>query len=197
VSGPDVTARASTDRVFDAALVGEPLVLVGEGGERLPATPGRWFGGATGEDDWLLARCTGPTVDLGCGPGRLVSALSARGVPALGVDRSVLAVRECRARGGPAVRGDLFAPLPGEGGWGHVLLADGNVGIGGDPEALLSRCSWLVRPGGSLLAPVSDWFAWAVLTLPALLALAHHLGLIVAEAHQGARGFARLLVPAV
>ena len=31
------------------------------------------------------------------------------------------------------LRRDLFAPLPGEGRWHHVLLADGNIGIGGDP----------------------------------------------------------------
>jgi hypothetical protein len=42
-------------------------------------------------------------------------------------------------------------PLPGEGRWGTLLLVDGNVGIGGDPQALLRRCVSLLRPGGLLL----------------------------------------------
>ena len=35
----------------------------------------------------------------------------------------------------------MFEPLPGEGRWGTVLLLDGNVGIGGDPVALLERAA--------------------------------------------------------
>ena len=54
-------------------------------------------------------------------------------------------------RGGAALRRDVFAPLPGEGRWYTALLADGNVGIGGDPVALLQpaprRCS--TRAAGS------------------------------------------------
>jgi hypothetical protein len=53
----------------------------------------------------------------------------------------------------PASR-DLFEPLPGEGRWHHVLLADGNVGIGGLPPQLLRRCAQLLRPGGSLLCEI-------------------------------------------
>ena len=34
---------------------------------------------------------------------------------------------------------DVFDPLPGEGRWETALLADGNIGIGGDPVALLRR----------------------------------------------------------
>ena len=41
--------------------------------------------------------------------------------------------------------------LPGEGRWGTVLLADGNIGIGGDPGWLLRRCAGLLRPGGLAL----------------------------------------------
>src|SRR5207247_2551989 len=36
--------------------------------------------------------------------------------------------------------------------WGTALLMDGNVGIGGDPAALLTRLRGLLRPGGCLLA---------------------------------------------
>jgi hypothetical protein len=36
-----------------------------------------------------------------------------------------------------------------------VILADGNIGIGGDPSRLLARAARLVRPGGDLLVEVS------------------------------------------
>ena len=49
------------------------------------------------------------------------------------------------------VRRDVFGPLPGEGTWRHVLLADGNIGIGGDPLRLLRRAARLLRPGGTVL----------------------------------------------
>jgi hypothetical protein len=48
------------------------------------------------------------------------------------------------------VHGDVFGPLPGAGTWSHVLLADGNVGIGGDPGRLLRRVRELLRPGGTV-----------------------------------------------
>lgn len=218
VGGATVWVRE--DGPFDAALVGHPLVLVGQGGERLVCAPGRWFGAAAGEDDWLLRRCTGATLDLGCGPGRLVAALATRGTQVLGVDRSGVAVGQCRSRGGPAVQADLFASLPGEGTWEHVLLADGNIGIGGDPVAVLRRGMELLRPGGDLLVetspgsvggrgwsglarfhhpadgdPVGDWFAWAEVTTPALVETAGQLGLGVLESHRGRREFVRLTVP--
>ena len=50
-------------------------------------------------DDGLLRRCTGPVLDVGCGPGRLTGALTARGHVALGVDVSAGAVRLARAPG--------------------------------------------------------------------------------------------------
>ena len=49
---------------------------------------GRWIADADAVDLRLLDRCAGPTLDLGCGPGRLAAALAGRGVPALGVDVS-------------------------------------------------------------------------------------------------------------
>ncbi len=105
-----------------------------------------WTVGERPGDRSLLARCAGPTLDLGCGPGRLTALLAARGVPALGVDLAPHAVALCRDRGGTALRRDLFGRLPGEGRWRHLLLADGNVGIGGDPAALLRRCARLLHP---------------------------------------------------
>ncbi|MGH9276345.1 MAG: class I SAM-dependent methyltransferase, partial [Acidimicrobiales bacterium] len=97
----------------------------------------------------------------------------------------------------PILRRSVFAPLPGEGRWGTALLLDGNVGIGGDPVALLRRCRELVRPGGHVLAEVAGpgaptgqltvrveagaslgpWFAWAVVGVEGWCALAEVSGL--------------------
>ena len=107
-----------------------------------------WCRNEVAGDRALLARCCGPTLDVGCGPGRLTSALNRLGHPALGIDVSAAAVRQARTRGAIALRRDVFAALPGHGRWRHLLLADGNIGIGGDPALLLRRCrSLLARDG--------------------------------------------------
>ncbi|MBA8793954.1 SAM-dependent methyltransferase [Friedmanniella endophytica] len=148
-------------------------------------------------DRGLLDRCLGPTLDVGCGPGRLTADLGRRGTPALGVDISAVAVALTRARGGTALRRDVFGRMLGEHRWRHVLLADGNVGIGGDPIRMLWRCRDLLDPGGSVLLDVeppgtglragsvrlvdgertSAWFAWAWLGADALTSVAAAAGL--------------------
>jgi SAM-dependent methyltransferase len=111
----------------------------------------RWLAGVDGADVTVLDRCTGPVLDIGCGPGRFVSALNARGVAALGVDIAETAVALTRGQGMPALLRNVFADLPGEGRWPTVLLMDGNIGIGGDPARLLQRIRGLLAPGGRLL----------------------------------------------
>ncbi|GAA1853597.1 class I SAM-dependent methyltransferase [Asanoa iriomotensis] len=125
--------------------------LVHGDGRRRRLPVGRWHGDLEPALVPVLARCAGPTIDLGCGPGRVAAALARRGVATLGVDISAHAVRLTRSRGVAAVRGDVLDPLPGEGNWAHALLLDGNVGIGGDPAALLRRCGRLVRGGGTVI----------------------------------------------
>ncbi|WP_398684053.1 methyltransferase domain-containing protein [Streptomyces akebiae] len=124
--------------------------------ELLPLEVERWCAAPDAADTEVLGRCTGPVLDVGCGPGRLVAALAARGVTALGVDVSPAAVARTRRHGGAALRRSVFDRLPREGRWGTVLLMDGNVGIGGDPAALLTRLRDLLRPGGRLLAEAAD-----------------------------------------
>jgi SAM-dependent methyltransferase len=158
VTGALRTHRFEADG-FGVLLAGHATRLVRDDGRSVPVDPARWRAAADADDAWLLDRCTGPVLDLGCGPGRLVAALADRGVPALGVDSSPVARVLCRRRGVPMVRRDLFGPLPGEGSWAHVLLADGNIGIGGEPARLLVRAAALLASGGTVLvetAPEPD-----------------------------------------
>jgi SAM-dependent methyltransferase len=154
--------------------------------------PAAWCRDAVAGDPALLGRCTGPTLDVGCGPGRLTGALIGAGRPALGIDVSAAAIRLARRRGAVALRRDVFDLVPGTGRWRHLLLADGNIGIGGDPHRLLRRCRRLLAPDGQLhaeLAPpgtpawsgtatvqtrtgAGDHLSWACVPLDDLPALA-------------------------
>jgi SAM-dependent methyltransferase len=120
-------------------------------GRALPLHLSRWCGAPDAGDEELLRHCRGPVLDVGCGPGRLTVALTERGIPALGVDISPAAVARVRQAGAPALHRSVFDPLPGPGRWATVLLADGNIGIGGRPVRLLHRCAQLLAPGGQLL----------------------------------------------
>jgi SAM-dependent methyltransferase len=159
-----------------------------------------------------LARCTGPTLDVGCGPGRLTAALARTGRAVLGIDISPHAVALARRRGAPARRADIFT-VPDRAVWGHVLLADGNIGIGGDPPRLLRRCARLLAPGGTILVELDppgagSWrgpvtlqhagttstpFPWAAVAADDLAALADQAALTLLESWTEARRwFARL-----
>lgn len=125
-----------------------------EDGDQVPLQLSHWCSDEIPGDTGLVRRCAGPTLDVGCGPGRLAAAVAQRGLPVLGLDISPAAVRIARNRGALVVQRSVFDALPGEGSWQHVLLADGNVGIGGDPARLLRRCGELVLPGGTVLTEV-------------------------------------------
>ncbi|MDQ2710298.1 MAG: class I SAM-dependent methyltransferase [Actinomycetota bacterium] len=148
---PEPEPGVNLDDPFDIGLSGLGCRLQRDGATSTPLDTRRWRADAGRSDRWLLDGCQGPTVDLGCGPGRLVAALTERGVPALGVDSSPRAIAQCSRRGAMVLHRDVFDTLPGEGRWHHVLLADGNLGIGGDPVALLRRVRRLISPEGSVL----------------------------------------------
>lgn len=165
-----------------------------------------WCGGTIAGDAALLSRCTGPTLDVGCGPGRITEALTLRRIPALGIDIAAEAVRQCLDRGAAALHRDIFDPIPGEGRWRHVILADGNLGIGGQPRRLLRRIRQLIGAGGSVIcetlppgAPLrrhtlrleqgdrcSDWFPWAQGGADAIAQLGPTVGLHLSYVWTGA-----------
>jgi SAM-dependent methyltransferase len=186
-----------------------------EGGQRhsLAGALGQWVGRADDADRDLLARARGTVLDAGCGPGRLVAELAAQGREAVGIDTSRVAISLTRALGATGLRRSIFQPVPGEGGWDTVLLADGNIGIGGDPVALLARCSDLLAPGGRVLAELDrpgtglraarvrlergavrgSWFPWAHVGVDAVAGPAAAAGLeVTATWEQDGRWFAGL-----
>jgi SAM-dependent methyltransferase len=150
--------RAGAIALYEEALDEEAvhqravsLTLRTQDGRALPLQFARWCGAPDPADEELLSRCRGPVLDVGCGPGRLTIALTERGVPALGVDISPTAVARVRRAGAPALRRSVFDQLPGHGRWETILLADGNIGIGGRPATLLRRCAELLAPAGRIL----------------------------------------------
>jgi SAM-dependent methyltransferase len=180
---------------YHHALVGRPapVRIVRDDGSWTTHDVSRWVADADPVDRRLLDRVVeAPVLDLGCGPGRLTAALA-------------VAVK----RGAPALRRDVFGRLPGEGRWRTVLLADGNVGIGGDPGRLLGRIARLVGDRGAVFVEVlpadvdrrglarlvdaegriSPPFPWAEVGAPALLALAGAEWTQALSWHDGGRAF--------
>jgi SAM-dependent methyltransferase len=111
----------------------------------------RWNADADDTDLELLGAVTGPVLDIGCGPGRMVRAAMNLGLVVLGVDVSPAAVELAREAGLTVLLGSVFDAMPSEGGWQTALLVDGNIGIGGDVAALLTRCRDLLAPGGEIV----------------------------------------------
>jgi hypothetical protein len=169
-------------------------------GRRTPLRADEWTRTVPG-DGSILDRCKGHTLDVGSGPGRLTVALAERGVPALGIDVTPYAVWMARSSGALALHRDVFGTVPGTGRWATLLLADGNIGIGGDPGTLLRRVTELIMPGGRALVEVeppgapflceqvrlrqggtlSDWFPWAWIGADHIGDLGETAGLKVTE----------------
>jgi SAM-dependent methyltransferase len=199
-----VTRDVPVAHVFASALRGRPCVLW-EGDRATGLLPtDAWLRDADHSDEALLALCAGPTIDIGCGPGRMAQALARRGRLVLGIDVVPEAVRQSRGRGVATLLRDVFDAVPGEGRWQTALLADGNIGIGGDPVALLERVRQLIRHDGRVvveLAPPgtgvvtrhvrletelgrSDAFPWTLVGTDAIGAVAAASGLRAVDEHR-------------
>lgn len=214
---PEMIMRTANDLYesgMDAVTSSESTLYyaVGEDGSRRLLPIGRWLTQAPEDEERLLDRATGPVLDIGCGAGRHLAALGRRGVEATGVEISQFAVALARGQNASVIHGDVFeVPMLPE--WHTALLLDGNVGIGGDPERLLSRTAALLCTGGQVLVEleppsvetralrlrlegpddVSEWFPWAWVGTDAIASLARAVGMAVADIwSSGSRWFAQL-----
>ncbi|TWE12262.1 class I SAM-dependent methyltransferase [Rudaeicoccus suwonensis] len=149
-----MTALAVAE-AFSHALRGEQCLLTDADGSSWALPVMEWQDTDNPDDDLLLGLCVGMTLDVGCGPGRLTAELGRRGHVALGIDVVPEAVEQSRGRGAIAMLRDVFAPVPGEGRWHTVLLADQNIGIGGDPVALLIRMGQILAYDGRVVVEVA------------------------------------------
>jgi hypothetical protein len=193
--------------LYDRALSGERCWIRHEDGKVRPLPAHGWLGGRRVPqesdtfdevfDEAVTQMCSGPTIELGCLPGRLVARLIERGIPALGIDRSATAIRLAGRGGPPALLGDVFDALPGMGHWRTVFLVDGNVGLGGDPRRILGRAAELLCCRGHCVAEfdaeaigirarwvrlesardVGPWFRWASVGVDSAATLAAQVGL--------------------
>lgn len=166
----------------------------------------RWYAEPTVEEHQILDTLEGPVLDIGCGPGRHALALNRRGVVALGIDASPTAVALARGRGASVLERSVFDRIPGAGRWRAAILLDGNIGIGGDPVALLDCVRRLVHPTGTIAVEVegpgvchieelvvrlddgqcrSPWFDWARVGVDGLEATAEAAGLRVSRSWEG------------
>jgi SAM-dependent methyltransferase len=201
-------------RVYGAALESGSMLTArrADGGSE-PLAVSRWLADADTIDERVLDRVRGRVLDVGCGPGRHVHALCRRGVDVVGIDASTTAVSIATKRGGNAILGDVFTHDLKLASWQTVLLLDGNLGIGGNPEALLRRVRELLSPSGRALvetnppgrgvelhpvrlelgAHVSFWFPWARVCNDAIRSVADSAAFSCdAQWEDGGRWFAEL-----
>jgi SAM-dependent methyltransferase len=203
--------------VYEDALLAAPegagaLHAVGDDGSRRRLPIGRWLGIPDAAEETVLERAVGPVLDIGCGVGRHIVALRGRGIRAVGVEISSVAVAIARERGAEVIEASAFEhPTTSE--WRTILLLDGNIGIGGDAVRLLRRCDALIAPGGSVLVELeppatapraqrvrlegaraaSGWIPWHFVDFEEIDRLASAAGFGVAERWQAdGRWFAQL-----
>jgi SAM-dependent methyltransferase len=199
-----VTAAPASDLLGTAMVdfaVGRrsPVWLRVASGRRLTHNLAAYFAPVTAQERALLDLVQGPVLDVGCGPARHARFLQGRGLTAIGLDRSLLALGLARTLGlRHWVHADVHRdPLPPA---RTALLLDDNLGLAGTPAGaaqLLHRLAMACGPGGRLLvsgrAPrhgrlrpmvvrdeyrdrVGPWGRWLQASLPAVLHLAHPAG---------------------
>ena len=204
-----IAAEAEDPRSDD----GRRTRIVSAEGAVLSVAVDRWFGEPSPAEHALLSLAVGPVLDIGCGPGRHVIALASAGIAALGIDISEPFLAVARRDGAVVAQCSVFDPVPCAGEWRSALLLDGNIGIGGDPRALLARVRELLAPGGRVLlealppgsAPRCDFvhvqldtsrgpqFRWGSVSIDQVQEVAAEIGLhVVRRWMRDGRWFARL-----
>lgn len=199
MTGAPAADLLGTAMVDFAAGRRSPVWLRVAPGRRLPHDLAAYFAPVTFYEHWLLGLAEGPVLDVGCGPARHARLLQARGLAAIGLDRSLPAIGLARSLGLRHWRHlDVRSgPLPPA---RTALLLDGNLGLAGTPAGavqLLRRLATACEPGGRLLvsgrAPrhgglramvlrdeyrdrVGPWERWLQAGLPAVLDLAAPAG---------------------
>ncbi len=210
------------DALFDPAVTDGAWWVRHRDGSRHQVPIDRWLGGDRANaddravDEMVLGLCGGRTIDLACGPGRLVEELRRRGISAMGVDTSPAAVALGRERGAKTVLANIFDTVPHEGHWDTVLLVDGNIGIDGDPGRVIGRAYEIACDSGSVLVEVDSpgtgsvteclrieghgsvgpWYDWARIDAASLIPLAAAAGLAYSESVSvSRRHFVRFVKP--
>lgn len=89
-------------------------------------------------------------------PGKAGVGAGRPGTPGAGHRRQPGGGGPYRPVGGTALHRSVFDSLPGEGRWDTGLLIDGNIGIGGDPAALLRRMAEVLVVTGSLIVECAE-----------------------------------------
>jgi SAM-dependent methyltransferase len=123
-----------------------PVWLRVVSGRRLTPNLAAYFAPVTAQERALLDLVQGPVLDIGCGPAWHARLLQGRGLTAIGLDRSLMALGLARLLGlRHWVHADVRSgPLPPA----HTaLLLDGNLGLAGTPPPRSSCIVW-PRPVG-------------------------------------------------
>ncbi len=148
------SSDAQIEQAFTSAFRGQGSSWIGL--EDDPRPVDAWSGAANASDRAVLAHCQGSTLDIGCGPGRMAEMLATQGHVVLGIDVVPEAVFQTRERGAAALLRNVFDRIPAEGRWETALLADGNIGIGGEPIVLLRRLRELLNQAGRAVVDLAE-----------------------------------------
>ncbi|SNQ46090.1 Methylase involved in ubiquinone/menaquinone biosynthesis [Frankia canadensis] len=117
----------------------------------------RYFAGPDGwipTERWACAQAVGRVLDVGCGAGRHLLALSGAGHDAVGLEPSAGAAAIARERGGEVVQATVTQPGIGLGAFDTIMMLGNNLGLLGSreraPEVLASLAA-LAAPWARLL----------------------------------------------